>query len=199
MARRVAEARTADSVERAPVKEDHRIRRVEGHIAEVSTVNYEGLTRAYWNQQSARVQRSVDQLIHRAGVAPGRVVPEAADLTLGTGRRLPMAVMFLDISNFSSRWSSTATEQANLLVILNLFFSEMTRIAEDYGGTVEKNTGDGLMAYFEDAARLHVVAACAGTGRAAFSPASQRSFSCGGNNYPGPTTRQACVHKEVSR
>ena len=26
----------------------------------------------------------------------------------------------------------------------------MIRIAEDYGGTVEKNTGDGLMAYFED-------------------------------------------------
>jgi class 3 adenylate cyclase len=26
----------------------------------------------------------------------------------------------------------------------------MIRIVEDYGGTVEKNTGDGLMAYFED-------------------------------------------------
>jgi adenylate cyclase len=26
----------------------------------------------------------------------------------------------------------------------------MMKIAEDYGGTVEKNTGDGLMAYFED-------------------------------------------------
>lgn len=26
----------------------------------------------------------------------------------------------------------------------------MIRIAEDYGGTVEKNTGDGLMVYFED-------------------------------------------------
>src|SRR5262249_15618490 len=28
--------------------------------------------------------------------------------------------------------------------------TEMTKVAEDYGGTVEKNTGDGLMAYFED-------------------------------------------------
>jgi len=26
----------------------------------------------------------------------------------------------------------------------------MVKIAEDYGGTVEKNTGDGLMVYFED-------------------------------------------------
>ncbi len=37
-----------------------------------------------------------------------------------------------------------------MLRILNLFFTEMIRIIEDYGGAVEKNTGDGLMAYFED-------------------------------------------------
>jgi class 3 adenylate cyclase len=28
--------------------------------------------------------------------------------------------------------------------------TELIKIAEEYGGTVEKNTGDGLMAYFED-------------------------------------------------
>ena len=37
-----------------------------------------------------------------------------------------------------------------MLRVLNLFFTEMTRIAEEYGGTVEKNTGDGLMVYFPD-------------------------------------------------
>ena len=37
-----------------------------------------------------------------------------------------------------------------LLRVFDFFFTEMIRIAEDYGGTVEKNTGDGLMAYFED-------------------------------------------------
>ena len=37
-----------------------------------------------------------------------------------------------------------------VLRVLSLFFTEMIRIVEDYGGTVEKNTGDGLMAYFED-------------------------------------------------
>ena len=39
-----------------------------------------------------------------------------------------------------------------MLRVLNLFFTEMIRIIEDYGGFVEKNTGDGLMAYFEDRA-----------------------------------------------
>lgn len=36
-----------------------------------------------------------------------------------------------------------------MLSALNLFFTEMMKIAEDYGG-VEKNTRDGLMAYFDD-------------------------------------------------
>ncbi|MFN4339448.1 adenylate/guanylate cyclase domain-containing protein [Parvibaculum sp.] len=31
---------------------------------------------------------------------------------------------------------------------MNLFFTEMVHVVEDYGGVVEKNTGDGLMAYF---------------------------------------------------
>ena len=39
-----------------------------------------------------------------------------------------------------------------MLRILNLFFTEMIRLVEDYGGAVEKNTGDGLMAYFENRA-----------------------------------------------
>jgi adenylate cyclase len=83
--------------------------------------------------------------------ARGRVIPENEDLVLGDARRLPMAVMFLDISGFSQRPSDDEAEQALLARVLNLFFTEMIRIAEDYGGTVEKNTGDGLMAYFEDA------------------------------------------------
>jgi adenylate cyclase len=63
---------------------------------------------------------------------------------------MEMAVMFLDISDFSSRPSEEIAEQQQLLKVLNLFFTEIVRISEDYGGTVEKNTGDGLMAYFED-------------------------------------------------
>ena len=54
-----------------------------------------------------------------------------------------MAVLFLDISGFSVRKSETVEEQGMILKILNLFFTEMIRIAEEYGGTVEKNTGDG--------------------------------------------------------
>lgn len=113
-------------------------------------MNYDGLSKTYWDTQIARIERLRAKIAARADSPPGRVVPEDEDLAIGAGRRLNMTVMFIDISRFSSRRSVTADEQEMMLRVLNLFFSEMIRIVEDYGGTVEKNTGDGLMAYFGD-------------------------------------------------
>lgn len=112
-------------------------------------MNYDALTTEYRQQQVDRLIKAVRRL-GEIETSPGRVVPETEDLVIGTGRRLDAAIMFLDISGFSSWLAETVDEQKRVLAILNLFFTEMVRIAEDYGGTVEKNTGDGLMAYFED-------------------------------------------------
>lgn len=113
-------------------------------------MNYDGLQASYWQSQIDRI-KAVRDKIDAAPASPlGRVVPDDADLIIGQGRRLKMAILFLDISGFSNRASETEDEQGMLLKVLNLFFTEMIRIAEEYGGTVEKNTGDGLMAYFED-------------------------------------------------
>ena len=114
-------------------------------------MNFDGLQRAYWESQIARVEKLRARISESGTPAAGRVVPEDDDLAIGEGRRLCVAVMFLDISAFSQRLSETESEQDLQLRVLNLFFSEMIKIAEDYGGTVEKNTGDGLMAYFENA------------------------------------------------
>lgn len=114
-------------------------------------MNFEGLQRTYWESQIARVKKLRDRINGASTITTaGRVVPDDDTLVIGEGRRLQMAVMFLDISAFSQRPSETEAEQSLMLRVLNLFFSEMIKIAEDYGGTVEKNTGDGLMAYFED-------------------------------------------------
>lgn len=109
------------------------------------------LTPDYFRTQVARVQNIVENIVERGrNVSVGRVLPDDESLAIGEGRRLSMAVLFLDISSFSERPAATQQEQEILLRVINLFFTEMIRIAEDYGGTVEKNTGDGLMAYFED-------------------------------------------------
>ena len=113
-------------------------------------MDYDGLRKAYWRSQCERVQSLREKIVARPKVGEGRVVPEDDALTIGDGRRLRMAVMFIDISNFSTRPMETVEEQDLMLRILNLFFTEMIRIAEEYGGVIEKNTGDGLMAYFED-------------------------------------------------
>jgi adenylate cyclase len=114
-------------------------------------VDYERLTTAYWQSQLDRLRRVLDVIGERPVAAvPGRVIPEPDELALGTGRQLNAAVLFTDISRFSARPSGTGNEQQLLLNVLNLYFSEMIRVCEEYGGTVEKNTGDGLMAYFED-------------------------------------------------
>ena len=114
-------------------------------------MDYDALTAVYRQRQVARILRALQRL-GEIETAPGRVIPEAEDLVIGAGRRLEVAVMFVDICGFSSWPAETLAEQKAVLAALNLFFTELVRIAEDYGGTVEKNTGDGLMAYFEDSA-----------------------------------------------
>jgi len=112
-------------------------------------MNLDGLEKTYWEAQITRVQDLRARIASRAAVAPGRVVPEQTDLVIGTGRRLDAAIMFTDISGFSSRNAVSSDEQEMMVRVLNLYFSVMVGIAEDYGGFIEKNTGDGLMAYFE--------------------------------------------------
>ena len=115
-------------------------------------MNYDGLEQAYWDSQVQRIESLRAKIAARAATSSGRLIPDDTDLVIGTGRRLDLTVMFIDISKFSQRQSVTAAEQELMLRVLNLFFTEMIRIIEDYGGAVEKNTGDGLMAYFEDQA-----------------------------------------------
>jgi len=113
-------------------------------------MNYDGLTSSYWKAQQERVEQSRAKIEARPMVGDGRTVPSDDALAIGDGRRLSMAIMFIDICDFSKRNLETVEEQGLMLKVLNLFFTEMIRICEEYGGNVEKNTGDGLMVYFND-------------------------------------------------
>lgn len=116
-------------------------------------MDYDKLSPTYFAEQQQKISRLQSQISARdlaSALSLGRVVPEEHDLALGTGRRLNMAVMFVDVVGFSAKTTLTLAEQHSMLNALNLFFTTLTRIATDYGGIVEKNTGDGLMIYFED-------------------------------------------------
>lgn len=116
-------------------------------------MNFSGLTSDYWEKQQSRVASMVNKLQSRSPTRDGLDFPNPdidGSLAIGEGRRLTACVMFLDICNFSSRPMETPAEQDLMLRILALFFSEMIRIAEEYEGQVEKNTGDGLLIYFSN-------------------------------------------------
>jgi class 3 adenylate cyclase len=78
------------------------------------------------------------------------VVPADDDLPIGDARRLRLAVLFLDVCGFSQIPSFDDNDQDQVLKVLNLFMAEMLQVVRAHGGDFEKNTGDGLMAYFKD-------------------------------------------------
>ena len=82
------------------------------------------------------------------GITHGRTMPAVEDITIGSGRRFRMAILFLDICGFTKLPLSNFEEQNRVLILLNVFMAEMMSIINDHDGTFEKNTGDGLMAYF---------------------------------------------------
>lgn len=129
--------------------------------------NLNRISRLYHNLQSRRIEISRRRIsAQKQAVFGGRLIPDPADLPIGRGRRLDAAVLFLDISGFTSRPSETPAEQDIQVRVLSLFFSEIIRVVGDYGGTVEKNTGDGIMAYFARSAggdARHRAVACAMT------------------------------------
>ncbi len=95
-----------------------------------------------------RFEKRLQRLRDILPVKTGRVVPDDDDLMIGAARRLKLAVVFLDICGFSKIPSDDEGQQDNVLKVLNLFMAEMLQVVKKHGGVFEKNTGDGLMAYF---------------------------------------------------
>jgi len=109
-----------------------------------------GTTVSQIRQAEERFDKRLERLRGVIPVKPGRVVPEDDDLMIGDARRLKLAVLFLDICKFSRIPSHNENDQDEVFKLVNLFMAEMLQIVKVNGGDFEKNTGDGLMAYFMD-------------------------------------------------
>ena len=111
----------------------------------------------YVEEIVARGRKRIEVLNERlSGITRGRAMPDLDQVTIGSGRRFErLAVLFLDICAFSSRKNYTEEEQRRVLAVMNIFMAEMINIVRDFGGTFEKNTGDGLMAYFGEVAQSY--------------------------------------------
>ncbi|MFM9900046.1 MAG: adenylate/guanylate cyclase domain-containing protein [Polaromonas sp.] len=69
-------------------------------------------------------------------------------------KRKKLTVFFSDIKDFTESTAKWQPEEITRL--LNGYFSEMTRIAAEYGGTVDKFIGDAMVIFFGDPHSLGV-------------------------------------------
>ena len=81
-------------------------------------------------------------------VKPGEQMPVEDQVTIGSGRQMEVSVLFLDICGYSNWFNDSYDAQKFVLAVMNIFMAEMMNIVRDRKGEFEKNTGDGLMAYF---------------------------------------------------
>ena len=73
-----------------------------------------------------------------------RTMPDLHSLPIGSAKRMNAAIMFFDFENFTSITSHITPEE--VLTILNSSTAMVMRVIKEWHGTVEKHTGDGVMA-----------------------------------------------------
>lgn len=92
--------------------------------------------------------RSVD---YREKIKELSKIPDEEKLKLGEAQALNLTIMYIDIVNFTGISANNTDSQQRLLIQLDFLFNELFRVVLSHGGKIEKNTGDGLMAYFDNA------------------------------------------------
>lgn len=109
-------------------------------FAYVGTIVYQYLAE---RQQKAMIKGVFSHYINPSVVNDLIANPDKA--TLGGDRR-ELTVFFSDIAGFTSISESMTPE--NLVVLLNEYLEEMTRIIFKYEGTLDKYEGDAIMAFW---------------------------------------------------
>jgi adenylate cyclase len=103
--------------------------------------------KTYFDSLIERFNKITDGLDDRLDkVVDGRATPALTDLAIGSARKMRAATIFFDIRHFSSRTSSAeVSNMRKALQMLDCVIPMVMHVIYDYGGYVEKNTGDGVM------------------------------------------------------
>jgi adenylate cyclase len=72
---------------------------------------------------------------------------QGQDVTLTTQRK-KLTIFFSDIKDFTATTADLQPE--DLTYLLNTYFTEMSKIAIEYGGTIDKFIGDAMVIFFGD-------------------------------------------------
>lgn len=94
-----------------------------------------------------RVEDQAELVEERLDHIPnGYTMPDREDMLLASAKKFKLGIVFIDINDFSNY--SSDNPEWDVLFMLNMFVPEIMEIVRDYDGYFEKNTGDGILAYF---------------------------------------------------
>lgn len=96
--------------------------------------------RSQVQEQASKVEERLDH------ITDSYSMPELADMSLHSTKQFDLGIVFVDINGFTGYTSRNADKE--VLFMLNLFVPEVMEIVRGFDGHFEKNTGDGIMAYF---------------------------------------------------
>jgi class 3 adenylate cyclase len=101
----------------------------------------------YYEELTDKFNSIADNLDDRiSAISDGTENPTLNDLTIGSAKEYQASVIFYDICSFSKRTNNSKKETLdNALVTLDVLLPMLIKIIFDFGGYVEKNTGDGIM------------------------------------------------------
>jgi len=74
-------------------------------------------------------------------------MPDLEDMIIGSAKEFDLGLVFVDI--YDSTGYMSRNDDLDILFMLNLFIPEVMETVRDFDGYFEKNTGDGVLAYFE--------------------------------------------------
>lgn len=105
------------------------------------------LTHSQKRRIRKRVRRRSEEAEERLqDISSGRTVPDKQNQLLNEPKSYTLCMVFLDINDFSKYILSNPDKE--VLYMLSLFIPEAMKLVREYDGYLEKNTGDGLFAYF---------------------------------------------------
>jgi class 3 adenylate cyclase len=119
------------------------------------TIEAQAAELAEWNRKlEERVQQQVDEL-QRVGRLRRFLPPQLAELIISSGdddflesHRREITVVFCDLRGFTG--FTETTEPEDMIRVLRSYHEAMGAEAFEFGGTVGRFAGDGLMIFFND-------------------------------------------------
>lgn len=107
-----------------------------------------------------RVSERAEEVDERLDHIPDSYsMPDLEEMTIGTAKKFHLSLVYVDIYQFTEYTSNH--EDEDVLFMLNLFIPEIIEIVRNLDGYFEKNTGDGILAYFgageNNTQKAHVV------------------------------------------